>query len=96
VPPAARKRYEAVFAANVLNKKRNAKLAPRQAAGWRGLSVDLVTSPEMSEDVRPEDRLEGGIVRAIWTKSKLERTKLKQIWYAFSLANGGSYSRIEP
>ncbi|EIN07244.1 hypothetical protein PUNSTDRAFT_127030 [Punctularia strigosozonata HHB-11173 SS5] len=93
VPPAARKRYEAVFTANVLNKKRNAKLAPRQAAGWRGLSVDLVTSPEAAEDVRLEDRLEGAIVREIWIKSRLDRTKLKQIWAECDLTSQGSLDR---
>ncbi|KAF9535245.1 hypothetical protein CPB83DRAFT_841458 [Crepidotus variabilis] len=57
VPLAARKRYEAVFIRNVIQRRKvsNAKgngkptlLSPseargRRAAGWRGLSVDLIT-----------------------------------------------------
>ncbi|KAH9900965.1 hypothetical protein C8Q73DRAFT_676417 [Cubamyces lactineus] len=52
VPPAARKRYEAVFNGNVLAARQIERAKsppprkPRQAAGWRGLSVDLITNPE--------------------------------------------------
>jgi hypothetical protein len=74
----------------------------RKAAGWRGLSVDLITHPEENalapndtgngslesmdsnetEDVRPDDRLDGYTVKRIWTCSKLEPSKLRDIWYA--------------
>jgi hypothetical protein len=72
----------------------------RQAAGWRGLSVDLITNPEdhpimpskeakSDEDddtdlvpVGPEERLGGRIVRLVWSASKLDRGKLRDIWYA--------------
>ncbi|KIY50797.1 hypothetical protein FISHEDRAFT_71117 [Fistulina hepatica ATCC 64428] len=67
VPPAAQKRYEALFDANVVQCKRAARrraegkpIPPpkpallsaattrksRHAAGWRGLSVDLITGPD--------------------------------------------------
>ncbi|KAH7909917.1 hypothetical protein BJ138DRAFT_1088641 [Hygrophoropsis aurantiaca] len=128
VPPAARVRYEAVFVGCVLSRRkaekaraeRPALLAPpavakkgRQAAGWRGLSVDLITNPEdhplmnvedaaqdggggrgkgKSPDsgkdsggdecatVGPEEKLGGQVVRLIWSASKLDRGKLRDIW----------------
>ena len=67
----------------------------RQAAGWRGLSVDLITNPEnapqpgaagaalqeaVEEEVGAEDRLEGAFVRAIWKLSRLENATLRVIW----------------
>jgi hypothetical protein len=70
----------------------------RQAAGWRGLSVDLITNPEdhpvppLKEaetdngdntdlvPVGPEERLGGRIVRLVWSASKLDRSKLRDIW----------------
>lgn len=101
VPPAPRKRYEAVFNGNVV-AARQAKRAkspppirkPRQAAGWRGLSVDLITNPEeisssadttirpepIDEEVVGEERLDGETVKAIWKLSRLERTTLRVIW----------------
>jgi hypothetical protein len=77
----------------------------RKAAGWRGLSVDLITNPEENLPSLPpsqsgsrrgsiestesggmgergrDDRLEGVVVRRIWMCSKLDREKLKAIWY---------------
>jgi hypothetical protein len=77
----------------------------RKAAGWRGLSVDLITNPDEnlpslppsqpgsrrgsieSAGSRPvtergkDDRLEGVIVRRIWMCSRLDREKLRAIWY---------------
>lgn len=101
IPPSARRRYETVFNKNVIAQRKMAKdkeraLSPppgrktRQAAGWRGLSVDLITSPELQarpdvddveEDVNADERLNGRIVAMIWKTSKLERAKLKSIWY---------------
>ena len=101
VPPAARKRYEAVFNGNVIAARQveRAKSPPpgrksRQAAGWRGLSVDLITNPEeitsnaglsargdpAEEEVGAEERLDGSTVRAIWKLSRLERATLRVIW----------------
>lgn len=77
----------------------------RKAAGWRGLSVDLITNPGENLPSLPpsqpgsrrgsiestesggmtergkDDRLEGVIVKRIWVCSKLDREKLKAIWY---------------
>jgi len=77
----------------------------RKAAGWRGLSVDLITNPDENLPPLPpsqpgsrrgsiesagsggvvergrDDRLEGVIVRRIWICSKLDREKLRAIWY---------------
>ncbi|KIK83214.1 hypothetical protein PAXRUDRAFT_832100 [Paxillus rubicundulus Ve08.2h10] len=116
VPPAARARYESLFISAVQGrqkaekKKQNSKsLAPlplpvkkgRQAAGWRGLSVDLITNQEDhpyssadkekadtsdSEDepkfvqVGLEESLNGRIVKRIWSASRLDRKKLRDIW----------------
>ena len=66
----------------------------RRAAGWRGLSVDLITddrnadapgsfkedSEEVDEAVGSSDRLEGCFIKSIWMKSKLDREKLHEIW----------------
>lgn len=114
VPPAARTRYEALFVTTVISRRKAAKKAKpksppsstlslkksRQAAGWRGLSVDLITNPEDhpivpskeaesdgDDDidlvpVGPEERLGGRIVRLVWSASKLDRGKLRDIWYA--------------
>ncbi|KAG2362511.1 hypothetical protein BDR07DRAFT_1451117 [Suillus spraguei] len=112
VPPAARTRYEALFVTIVICRRKAAKKVKpksppsstlsikksRQAAGWRGLSVDLITNPEdhpklplkeVESDndddtdpvpVGPEERLGGRIVRLIWSASKLDRGKLRDIW----------------
>ena len=80
-------------------KKRAAMLSPsikknRHAAGWRGLSVDLITNPddhpvfsskenEDQEDdnhVGPDERVDGMTVKYIWGASKLEKGKLRAIW----------------
>jgi len=77
----------------------------RKAAGWRGLSVDLITNPDENLPSLPpsqpgsrrgsiesagsggmiergkDDRLEGVVVRKIWMCSKLDREKLRAIWY---------------
>lgn len=72
----------------------------RKAAGWRGLSVDLITNPEENvlvmndtgngsvesmdssetDDVGAEERLDGYAVKRIWTCSKLDASKLRDIW----------------
>lgn len=120
VPPAARSRYENLFATIVVNRRKAVKAArkaklksppsspvkkSRKAAGWRGLSVDLITNPEDhpilslkeadSDDdddaeqlpVGPEERLGGRIVRLVWNASKLDRQKLRDIWYVSQCFN---------
>jgi hypothetical protein len=114
VPPVARQRYERVFNANIAQqrkaekqkaKEKPALLSPaeargtRRAAGWRGLSVDLITGghdvgvpepqkedeEEVNEVVGDSDRLEGCFIRSIWVRSKLDREKLCEIWWVQSL-----------
>lgn len=117
VPSAARKRYISVFNANILQRRRAEAQIPsprklsyaeakakrtRQAAGWRGLSVDLITAtPEeltahdqsikgkqkewdielvVNESIGPHETLEGQIVKAIWVRSRIEKSKLAEIW----------------
>lgn len=99
VPPAAKRRYEVVFVKNIQAQRRVAAgareraLSPpmgrkaRQAAGWRGLSVDLITNPQenggvetVDEEVGLDEKLDARIVSAIWKCSRLERTKLRDIW----------------
>lgn len=116
IPPAARSRYESLFDSAVQGLRKAEKktqkiklLAPppplpakkgRQAAGWRGLSVDLITNPEdhpvlslgkgldkndseeeeVESSVAPEERLNGRIVKYIWSTSRLDRKKLRSIW----------------
>ncbi|KAI9065416.1 hypothetical protein FKP32DRAFT_1624132 [Trametes sanguinea] len=113
VPPAARKRYEAVFTGNVLAARHieRAKSPPlrkaRQAAGWRGLSVDLITNPEVvsvssapvsrsgsvDEEVGADERLDGKVVRAIWKLSRLRRETLRVIWTECDPAGTGSLDK---
>lgn len=82
-------------------KEKPALLSPtearrtRQAAGWRGLSVDLITgggsvsgsagAAEGDDDyddgiVGREERLEGCIVKSIWRRSRLDKARLAEIW----------------
>ncbi|KAI0807805.1 hypothetical protein C8Q74DRAFT_1229370 [Fomes fomentarius] len=113
VPPAARRRYEAVFKGNVIASRQAERAKspppnrkPRQAAGWRGLSVDLITNPEFTsnagsaalaesvdEEIGPEDRLDGETVRAIWKLSRLERATLRVIWVECDPAGTGFLDR---
>ncbi|EIW60229.1 uncharacterized protein TRAVEDRAFT_57554 [Trametes versicolor FP-101664 SS1] len=110
VPPAARKRYETVFNGNVIAARQaeRTKSPPRkarQAAGWRGLSVDLITNPEeiasappsrsasVDEEVGADERLEGTVVRAIWKLSRLKRETLRVIWIECDPSGTGSLDR---
>ncbi|KAH9843145.1 uncharacterized protein C8Q71DRAFT_853635 [Rhodofomes roseus] len=99
VPPAARRRYETLFARNLYaqNAVRKDIASPppgaraRKAAGWRGLSVDLLTNPEpAATEQESEERLDGETVRKIWVRSKLERRTLKAIWSDCDPAGMGS------
>lgn len=97
-----------VFNANVVQQRKAGKqktrekpdlLSPteakrtRQAAGWRGLSVDLITGSydnpvstlsrgdeQDSSVIDGTERLDGRIIKAIWRHSKLDRMKLRNIW----------------
>ncbi|EKM55268.1 uncharacterized protein PHACADRAFT_255764 [Phanerochaete carnosa HHB-10118-sp] len=105
-PPTAKRRYEIVFDNNILAQRRAAVLSPpmgrksRQAAGWRGLSVDLITNPQenraqetVDEEVGPEERLNGQVVVTIWKCSRLERGKLRDIWKECDPGGTGSLDR---
>ena len=108
VPVSARKRYEAVFTTNVVQQRRLEKMRQRekevassprrvrQASGWRGLSVDLITGSLNStaetnkpvsddevveENVGPDDALDGNVVKMVWSASHLGKDKLRAIWF---------------
>ena len=111
VPLGVRKRYEVVFNANIIQRRKAEKrrleekpthLSPveargRRAAGWRGLSVDLITGDDIlssqpqelvghdgdrvDQVVDQDEKLEGPIVRLIWKRSGLDSTRLSEIWY---------------
>ncbi|TBU35592.1 hypothetical protein BD311DRAFT_647093 [Dichomitus squalens] len=114
VPPAARKRYEAVFNGNVIAARQAQRAKspppirkPRQAAGWRGLSVDLITNPEeisssvdpgtrsepIEEELSSDEKLDGQTVKAIWKLSRLENATLRMIWMECDPAGTGSLDR---
>ncbi|KAI8989807.1 hypothetical protein BD414DRAFT_460000 [Trametes punicea] len=90
VPPAARKRYEAVFNGNVIAARQleRAKSPPpsrksRQAAGWRGLSVDLITNPEeiasAGNGVGPVSR-SGSVDEEVNSEERLDGAVVRAIW----------------
>lgn len=111
VPLGVRKRYEVVFNANIIQRRKAEKrrleekpthLSPvearaRRAAGWRGLSVDLITGDDslsaqpqepvrhdgdkVDQEVDQDEKLEGPIVRLIWERSRLDSARLSDIWY---------------
>ncbi|KAG6814583.1 hypothetical protein H0H92_000112 [Tricholoma furcatifolium] len=126
VPPAARLRYDALFNANIIQrrkadllkpKEKPALLSPAEArgasrrarAGWRGLSVDLITSgpddpvagssqardddDEVSDVVGPAEKLEGHLVRTIWRRSRLGRKVLREVWNECDPDSTGSLNR---
>lgn len=106
VPLAARKRYEAVFNANIIQRRKAEKsklqekptllsvteARSRRAVGWRGLSVDLLTTNDIphqlnhgngsavDDTVGPDEKLEGPIIRQIWKRSGLQNSRLAEIW----------------
>ena len=106
VPLAARKRYEVVFNANIIQRRKAEKsklqekptllsvteARSRRAVGWRGLSVDLLTTNDIpqqlnhgngsaiNDTVGPDEKLEGPIVRQIWKRSGLQNSRLAEIW----------------
>ncbi|KAJ6531345.1 hypothetical protein B0H19DRAFT_1191368 [Mycena capillaripes] len=91
VPPAPRRRYDALFSSLLsAHAQRPALLAPRRrtAAGWRGLSVDLIRDPDgaganaqsgspLDEDA---ETLPGPVIRVLWSRSRLPLPVLSTIW----------------
>ncbi|KAK0497050.1 hypothetical protein EDD18DRAFT_1462685 [Armillaria luteobubalina] len=96
IPPAARARYTSLFDRNISQQKPRPPPLPtlpflsprksRQAAGWRGLSVDLITGSDDLPTAESDSEDDGPltlpphVVKLIWRKSYLEDTKLAQIW----------------
>ncbi|KAF8495305.1 hypothetical protein JB92DRAFT_2748165 [Gautieria morchelliformis] len=91
LPPNARKRYDALFERNLPQNPRKGR-----ASGWRGLSVDLLTNGEKSnfmEDSSREERLDGSVIKSIWSCSKLPRVRLREIWMECDPDGLGSLDR---
>ncbi|KAF9013921.1 hypothetical protein BDQ17DRAFT_1536440 [Cyathus striatus] len=103
VPSAARKRYQAVFNATVIQRRRAQKQLDKDKKKKAGNS-SLLLSPKPEEGVQqaggslyevdqavgPDERLEGKIVKLIWRRSRLEKAKLKDIWSECDPTNTGS------
>ncbi|KAH0830686.1 hypothetical protein J3R83DRAFT_2141 [Lanmaoa asiatica] len=106
VPPAARSRYESLFESAVQGRRKAEKkvqkiklLAPppllskkgRQAAGWRGLSVDLITNPEdhpvlsSGKGLDESDGEEGEELSSVAPEERLNGRIVKYIWGASCL-----------
>ena len=106
VPPPARSRYESLFDSAVRGRRRAGKraqktklLSPpsmspkkgRQAAGWRGLSVDLITNPEdhpvlsSEKGIEESDGEEGEESSPVAPEEKLNGRIVKYIWGASRL-----------
>ena len=99
VPLVARKRYELVFNANIIQRRKAEKIKlqekplllsvtearSRRAVGWRGLSVDLLTANDVPQ------RLEHGngsaIDDIIGPDEKLEGPIIRRIWKRSGLDN---------
>ena len=99
VPLVARKRYELVFNANIIQRRKAEKsklqekpvllsvteARSRRAVGWRGLSVDLLTENDVPH------RLEHGngsaIDDIIGPDEKLEGPIIRRIWKRSGLDN---------
>jgi len=98
VPPATRTRYETLFASAVLGQRQSEQQClknlpslsqpkkARQAAGWRGLSLDLLTQPEdhsaLSENKKgrePEGDSDGED-EPVRVEDKLNGHIVKYIW----------------
>ncbi|KAF7311398.1 hypothetical protein MKEN_01041700 [Mycena kentingensis (nom. inval.)] len=89
IPPGPRKRYDALFtslhSANATQSQKTLSPPKRRAAGWRGLSVDLIQDPSgnvIAEDgdVVSGDTLPAGVVRVLWCRSRLPVQILSSIW----------------
>ncbi|KAJ7217216.1 hypothetical protein GGX14DRAFT_602645 [Mycena pura] len=100
VPPALRRRYDALFSSllSVHAQPSSALFPPRRrAAGWRGLSVDLIRdpvsplSPNTPED--DGDMLPGPVVRVVWARSRLPPSLLSAIWNECDTGRTGSLDR---
>ncbi|KAF9566357.1 hypothetical protein CPC08DRAFT_814926 [Agrocybe pediades] len=96
VPAAARRRYDAVFTENVIQRRRAEKmkaeekpalLSPveargKRAVGWRGLSVDLITGDSLASP--PQN---SKVDETVGNDEKLEGAIVKLIWKRSKLSN---------
>ncbi|KAI0949867.1 hypothetical protein AcV7_008511 [Taiwanofungus camphoratus] len=92
VPPAARARYEALFTRNVLAQRRalshsHVPSSPpthmRKAAGWRGLSVDLITNAPESPSASATASGSGRIAEdedEVGEDERIEAELVRRIW----------------
>lgn len=106
MPAAAKKRYEAVFDANIIQRRKAEKLAAvkkaamlappgrrksRQAAGWRGLSVDLITNPDDHLELvgkEKDDEDEDEAAKEVGLEERLDGYIVKITWSASKLEEG--------
>ncbi|TDL25004.1 hypothetical protein BD410DRAFT_72211 [Rickenella mellea] len=94
------------FISNGQKEGSKSPTSPRK--GWRGLSVDLITNPEQNlpvdkgkvnsldtgdDDKSLDGKLNGRVVKAIWSKSKLDKGKLREIWNECALPGEDSLDR---
>ncbi|KAF7322435.1 hypothetical protein HMN09_00021600 [Mycena chlorophos] len=92
VPPGPRKRYDALFtsvhAAQSTQSQKTLSPPKRRAAGWRGLSVDLIEG-----EIVTGDTLAASVVRAVWCRSKLPNQILSSIWVECDPQRTGALDR---
>ncbi|KAF8211851.1 hypothetical protein K438DRAFT_1662444 [Mycena galopus ATCC 62051] len=105
VPPAPRRRYDALFSSLFsAHAQRPALLVPRRrtAAGWRGLSVDLIRDPADGANGQSHSRpsfdedaetLPGPIIRVLWARSRLPLPVLSAIWTECDPGRTGALDR---
>ncbi|KAJ7256526.1 hypothetical protein B0H12DRAFT_1232850 [Mycena haematopus] len=104
VPPAPRRRYDALFSSLFsAHAQRPALLVPRRrtAAGWRGLSVDLIRDPAVGANGQPSspsldddvETLPGPVIRVLWSRSRLPLPVLSAIWTECDPGRTGALDR---
>ncbi|KAJ7709531.1 hypothetical protein B0H17DRAFT_1028256 [Mycena rosella] len=98
VPPAPRSRYDALFSSLLAaHAQRPALLASRRrtAAGWRGLSVDLIRDPGHPSPPQDDDgdTLPGAVIRVLWARSRLPLPVLSSIWTECDPGRTGALDR---
>ncbi|KAK7038007.1 hypothetical protein R3P38DRAFT_3262492 [Favolaschia claudopus] len=103
VPPAPRRRYDALFSSlYTAHGQRPALLTPRRrtAAGWRGLSIDLIRDPDgagvNSQSTAVDDdaeTLSGPVIRVLWSRSRLPLPLLSSIWNECDPGRTGALDR---
>ncbi|KAJ7074140.1 hypothetical protein C8F01DRAFT_1242410 [Mycena amicta] len=86
VPAGPRKRYDALFSslhsgyASQNSSPKTLSPPKRRAAGWRGLSVDLIMDPNGDVGSGSGEVLPAAVVRAVWCRSRLPVQILSSIW----------------